>query len=73
MIGIETVRHQLALAVRIDDHFAMAPASRELAVTLDSKEPATRTVDDRGTRNVDNWISLREEVGARCPSQGSGS
>lgn len=53
MIAIETIRHQLALAVRVDDHFAIAPSPRELGVALDSQEPPRRRSDDTGTRHAD--------------------
>jgi hypothetical protein len=53
LIAVETIRHQLALAVRVDDHFAIAPAPRELRVTIDSQESSIRTIDDVGTRHDD--------------------
>jgi len=50
---IESVRHLLAFAVRVDDHFREAPVTEELAVELDTLEPATRNAQRTGFRHED--------------------
>jgi hypothetical protein len=60
--AIESVRQRLALAVRVDDHFTGAPWPAEVEVTLDSLEPAVRTVDAAGARHADGsyrFIAVR--------------
>ncbi len=53
MITFETVQHRLALAVRVDDHFTMQPASEELVVELDSREAPVKTADRASIRHPD--------------------
>lgn len=38
LAAVEVVRHRLAFAVRVDDHFTATPVARELGVTLDTGE-----------------------------------
>lgn len=60
MKAIETVRHGLALAVRVDDHFTMAPARSEYSVTIDSHEPPAPRSDNGGVRHADGtyrWLT----------------
>jgi hypothetical protein len=50
--AIETIRHQLSLAVRVDDHFTGAPWPDEVVVSLDTAEPPVRA-QGGGTRHAD--------------------
>jgi hypothetical protein len=40
--AIEIVRHQLSVAVRVDDHFTGEPVGRELEVTLSTEESGVK-------------------------------
>ena len=62
MIAIEIVRHRLALAVRVDDHFTKEAYADELAIELDSRESAIRSVDAAGRRHADGTYRFVEPV-----------
>lgn len=50
--AIETIRHQLSVAIRIDDHFTIAPSPIEVEVTLGNDAPAVKS-SAGGTRHPD--------------------
>jgi hypothetical protein len=51
--AVESVRHELSLAVRIDDHFTGEPWPAPALVELDTGEPAVATADGRSRRHAD--------------------
>ncbi|MEZ4399285.1 MAG: hypothetical protein R3B06_04655 [Kofleriaceae bacterium] len=53
MRAVETLRHALSLAVRVDDHFTGAPWPGPVGVALDTAEPPVTTADGRALRHGD--------------------
>lgn len=59
---IESVRHRLSFAVRVDDHFTASPVTEELLVEVDSGEEAVRNPQRSGFRHSDGtyrFLSVR--------------
>ena len=67
MIAVETLRHRLALVVRVDDHFTMEPYRDEVSIAIDSQELPVQTVARTGVRHDDGTYRFLTPVknGAR--------
>jgi hypothetical protein len=64
MMGRESIRHRLALAVRVDDHFSGQPASQALSVTLDDNEAPLALPGGAGCRHADGTYRFLEPTRA---------
>jgi hypothetical protein len=51
--AVEVIRHQLSLAVRVDDHFSGAPWPDEVAVALDTPEAPVEVAGGGRARHAD--------------------
>lgn len=66
MRAVEVVRHQLSLAVRVEDHFSGEPWPEEVEVELDTHEPPLKTQGgDRFRHSDGTYRFIRLTPGAK--------